>query len=97
MLDNLKDKKIEELNANLGKLTRQMGSYWLALGKGLLYGFGTVLGAGVAIILIGWFLNIIGVIPALKTSADQWRSAFQQTQDKGLLPTNDSSQTTTPQ
>jgi ABC-type transport system involved in cytochrome c biogenesis permease subunit len=88
MLDNLKDKKIEELNANLGKLTRQMGSYWLALGKGLLYGFGTVLGAGVAIILIGWFLNIIGVIPALKSSADSWRSAFQQTQEKTILPSD---------
>lgn len=87
MLDQIKDQKLEELNQNLSGINRKLGNLWFAFGKGLLTGLGSVLGAGIAIILIGWFLNVIGVIPALKNSADQWRAAFQQTTDtKNLIP-----------
>ncbi|HEX3100033.1 MAG TPA: hypothetical protein VHQ41_03635 [Patescibacteria group bacterium] len=97
MLDQIKDKKLDELNKNLEGINRKMGSYKSAFSKGLLYGLGTIIGAGLAIILIGWFLNVIGVIPALKTSADQWRQAFQQTQDaKNFIPApTDSTPSTT--
>lgn len=80
MLDNLKDKRLEELNANLEGINRKLGNMWFAFGKGLLTGLGSVLGAGLAVILIGWFLNVIGVIPALQSTAEDWRSVFQQTQ-----------------
>lgn len=81
MLDNLKDKRLEDLNANLEGINRKLGNLWFAFGKGLLTGFGSILGAGIAVILIGWFLNVIGVIPALQNSATQWREAFQSTQN----------------
>ena len=94
MLDQIKDKKLEELNTNLAGINRSLGSYWFVFGKGLLYGLGSVLGAGMAIILIGWFLNVIGVIPALSNTATQWREAFQATTDtKNFIPSTD---TTTP-
>ncbi|HEX3096010.1 MAG TPA: hypothetical protein VHQ20_02730, partial [Patescibacteria group bacterium] len=80
-----KDKRLDELNQNLAGINSRLGSYWMAFGKGILYGLGTILGAGMAVLLIGWFLNVIGVIPALKTSADQWRSAFQQATDTTKL------------
>lgn len=90
MLDQIKDKRLDELNQNLSGINKKLGSMWFAFGKGLLYGLGSVLGAGIAIILIGWFLNVIGVIPALRDSADQWREAFQQTTDvKNLVPVTD--------
>ena len=91
MLDQLKDKRLEDLNKSLEGINRKMGSYWSAFGRGVLTGFGYVLGAGLAVILIGWFLNVIGVIPALKTTADDWRNAFQQTQQaasKDFLPSD---------
>lgn len=92
MLDQLKDKRLDDLNRNLEGINRKMGSYRSAFGKGVLYGLGSIIGAGMAIILIGWFLNVIGVIPALKTTADQWRSAIQQVQDnKAILPSDNSS------
>ncbi len=89
MHEQLKDKRLDDLNTNLAGINRSLRNYWLAFGKGLLTGLGSVLGAGIAIIIIGWFLNVIGVIPALKNSADQWRNAFQQTQDsaKTFVPT----------
>ena len=81
MLDQIKDKKLEELNKNLEGINSRMGNLWFAFGKGLLTGLGSVLGAGIAVILIGWFLNVIGVIPALQNSATEWREAFQSTQN----------------
>lgn len=89
MHEQLKDKKLDELNDNLSGINSKLGNYWSAFFKGLLTGLGSVLGAGVAIILIGWFLNVIGVIPALSKSAEQWRNAFQQNQDsKSFVPTD---------
>lgn len=92
MLDQLKDKRLEELNTNLAGINNRLGNLWFAFGKGLLTGLGSVLGAGVAIILIGWFLNVIGVIPALSDTAEQWRQAFQQTQQnaQNFLPDTNS-------
>ncbi len=77
MIEHLNNKDVEKLNENLTTISARLGNMWLAFGKGLLTGFGSVLGAGLAIILIGWFLNVIGVIPALSNSATQWREAFQ--------------------
>jgi hypothetical protein len=89
MLDQLKEKKIEELNKNLEGINHRMGNLWFAFGKGLLTGLGSVLGAGIAVILIGWFLNVIGVIPALQNTANDWREVFKQTQDvKNFIPGN---------
>ncbi len=94
MHEQFKDKKLDDLNQNLAGINTKMGSYWLAIGRGILSGFGYVLGAGIAIILIGWFLNVIGVIPALNNTAEEWREAFRSTSEatQTILPTD----TTTP-
>jgi hypothetical protein len=92
MLDQLKDKRLEEINQNLSEINRKMGNFWFAFGRGLLTGLGSVIGAGVAIILIGWFLNVIGVIPALRNTAEDWRQVFQQNQNgQNYLPTDTAS------
>jgi hypothetical protein len=89
MNDFFKDKRLTEINDNLDKINSRMGNYWFAFGRGLLTGFGSVLGAGIAILLIGWFLNIIGVIPAFKSYTDDLRNAFDQTQNnKSFIPSD---------
>ncbi len=85
MTDNTND-----LNQNIQKLNKTMGSYWLSLVRGLFTGFGTVLGAGLAVLLIGWFLNIIGVIPAFQKQAEQWRQVFIQNQNSQTYVTPES-------
>lgn len=82
-MNNPPDKELRELNENIIKMNRTMSSAWLSLGKGFVGGLGSVLGAGIAIILIGWFLNVIGVIPAFREQADQWRQVFEQAQTSG--------------
>lgn len=84
-MNNLPDNEIKNLNVNIQKLNQRFGSIWLALGKGFIGGLGSVLGAGLAIIIIGWFLNVIGVIPAFQKQAEQWRQVFDQTQNGSTI------------
>lgn len=91
MNDMFKDKRLTEINDNLEKINKNLQpNYWITLGRGMLTGFGSVLGAGIAVLLIGWFLNIIGIIPALKNYANDFRNAVQQSQNnKTFLPSDD--------
>ncbi len=85
----MNQEEINQINQNLEKINSRLGNSWLAFLKGLLYGFGSVLGAGLAIILIGWFLNAIGIIPAFQKQAEQWRQVFIGVQQsKSILPSN---------
>lgn len=96
MNEQFDSNQLKKINENLQSIDKKLGSYWSNLFKGLLYGLGTVVGAGLAIILIGWFLTVIGVIPALKKTSDQWRAAIQQVQDsKSFVPSDATSTTTT--
>ncbi|HMR55130.1 MAG TPA: hypothetical protein PKD34_00875 [Candidatus Doudnabacteria bacterium] len=85
-MSNTPEKEFRELNENLAKLNRRFSSPWIALGKGFIGGLGSVLGAGLAIILIGWFLNVIGVIPAFQRQAEQWREVFDQNSQSIITP-----------
>lgn len=87
-----REKKIDELNENLDQINYKLGNYWYAFLKGLLYGFGSILGAGLAIIVIGWVLNIIGVIPAFQRQAEEWRDVFRQTQSERTFLPEDTTQ-----
>jgi hypothetical protein len=80
MENNNLNHQVEHVNEQLELIRKQIGTGWTALWKGMLYGLGSVIGAAVAVIIIGWFLNVIGVIPAFQRQADLWRQAFQQTQ-----------------
>lgn len=94
MLDQLKEKKLEELNDNLSGINTKLGNFWYSFARGLLSGFGYVLGAGVAIILIGWFLTVLGVFEPLKNTVEEWREAFQATSSAGtLIPVDSGTQT----
>lgn len=89
----MNDNELRQFNENLQRLNKSMSSFWLSFGKGILTGFGSVLGAGLAIILIGWFLTIIGVIPAFQRQAEQWREVFIQNQNSGTYVSPDGTQT----
>ena len=86
-----------EFNENLQILNKTMRSYWVSFSRGLLTGFGSILGAGIAIILIGWFLNVIGVIPAFQKQAEQWKQAFIQNSQTYVAPDSTTSSQATPQ
>jgi hypothetical protein len=45
-----KEKTIDELNENLDQINYKLGNFWFSFIKGLLSGFGSVLGAGLALV-----------------------------------------------
>lgn len=46
--------------------------------KGILSGLGSVIGGLLAIALIGWILNIAGVIPRVKETLTTWQEILQK-------------------
>ncbi|MFA5132105.1 MAG: hypothetical protein WC444_02125 [Candidatus Paceibacterota bacterium] len=46
--------------------------------RGVVHGAGYVIGVVLIIIVIGWILNIVGVIPALNTQVSEFRAALDR-------------------
>lgn len=68
MIDPELKAQLELINNKLEKLceTNSKPSRWWLFIQGVWRGFGYLIGLIIAIALLGWFLNIIGVIPFLK-------------------------------
>ncbi len=81
------EKKLDEINKNLVEIKKRTGgTWWRALWHGALRGAGTVIGIALVLVIIGWFLNVIGVIPAFREQARSWQKNWEQTleQVRGL-------------
>jgi hypothetical protein len=79
MIDPELRSALTDINNNLKKLGGSTGK-WHALLNGILSGLGTVIGIALALLVIGWILNFVGVIPALRNQVNQWQQILQQTQ-----------------
>ena len=82
MIDPEIKKELDKVNANLVAILHKTESTWWALVRGALHGFGTVIGILFAILLIGWILNIMGILPGFKQQAEKFQTMWQQTLDQ---------------
>jgi hypothetical protein len=46
--------------------------------RGVVHGAGYVVGVVVVIVIVGWILNIVGVIPAFNDKVEAFRSALER-------------------
>lgn len=76
---------LQNIENEIGEVSDKLGGNFWAFFRGLIGGFGSVIGAFLALLIIGWVLNIIGIIPALKNQVDQWQGTLQSAQ-QGQLP-----------
>ena len=67
---------MDELKKSVERLSKRFNSWWKIVWFGMLQGAGAVLGATAIILLIGWLLNIVGVIPFLSESANELKTLF---------------------
>jgi hypothetical protein len=70
--------RLDEMNDNLVQIKKN-GGVWKSFVRGILTGIGSVLGAVVAITIVGWVLNTIGVIPGFKEQAKKFQGMWQET------------------
>lgn len=68
---------LEEINQNLIFLQRQ-GRVRNAFWRGVLSGMGSVVGVAIVLVLIGWVLNAVGVIPAFREQAQALRQTLEE-------------------
>jgi hypothetical protein len=59
---------------------------WKSFLHGILGGVGSIIGAAAAILLIGYLLNIFGIIPAFRNEVRQIQHLLQQAAQKQYLP-----------
>lgn len=69
--------QLQNIQAEIAEVSDKLGGNFWAFFRGVLTGFGSVIGAFLAALIIGWVLNVIGIIPALQNKVDQWQATLQ--------------------
>lgn len=85
------DKDLKEIlnaiNSNV-ILARRGMPWWRSLIHGVMTGLGSIIGIIVALAVLGWILNIVGVIPAFQSETNQWKDLLQKAQQQRLPGTS---------
>lgn len=68
---------ISDIKRHLARIDRALNSSWRSFLRGTFQGLGSIIGATIVIVLIGWILNIIGVIPEFKEYVEEFRTMVQ--------------------
>ena len=79
MIDPELKTELDKLNRTLVGIFHKTESFWRAFVRGVLQGLGSILGVVLAIIIIGWILNVMGVIPGFRQQASEWKEMWQDT------------------
>ncbi len=78
MIDPELKTHLENIEREIVELRKGSNGLFATLVRGLIYGAGYIIGAALIVILIGWVLNIIGVIPAFNAQVAEFRAALEQ-------------------
>jgi len=77
MIDPELKKNLKKIESELAHMDKASTGTWRTLWRGCVYGAGYVIGVVVIIVVIGWILNIIGVIPLLSNQVSEFRMALE--------------------
>ena len=78
------NQQIVEIKEHVVRIDRRIGGAGMALWRGILTGFGYIIGAFIAILIIGWVLNVIGIIPSFKQQVNSLKDTLQQAQQRQI-------------
>jgi hypothetical protein len=77
MIDPELEQDLEKIDAKLSHMDKVATGAWRTLWRGVIYGAGYVLGAIAIIVVVGWILDIIGIIPAFNNQVTEFRMALE--------------------
>jgi len=76
MIDPELKAHLEKIEDELAHMRRVSTGVWHTLWRGCIYGAGYVVGAVVIIVIAGWILNVIGVIPEFSRQVVEFQTAL---------------------
>lgn len=79
MIDSELKEQLEKIDRRLLGIFHKTESLWRAFVRGILHGLGSIIGIVLAVIIIGWILNAMGVIPGFKQQAIKFQTMWQDT------------------
>jgi hypothetical protein len=68
---------VSEIKRHHARIDRALNSSWRSFLRGTFQGLGSIVGATIIILIIGWILNVIGVIPEFKEYVDDFKVMLQ--------------------
>ena len=77
MIDPELKSHLERIEAELVHMRKETVSLKASLVRGLIYGAGYIRGAALVLVLMGWILNIVGIIPAFNNQVQQFQDILQ--------------------
>ena len=77
MIDPELKSHLEKLEGELAHMRKASTGISRTLLRGVIYGAGYVIGAVLIIVIVGWILNIIGVIPAFSHQVANFQAALE--------------------
>ncbi len=77
MIDPDLKSHLEKIEHELAYMRKVSTSLSATLWRGCIYGAGYVIGAVLIIVVVGWVLNIVGVIPAFNQQVSEFRTALE--------------------
>jgi uncharacterized membrane protein YkgB len=76
MIDPQLNIHLEKIENELSHMRKRTTGVWHTLWRGCIYGAGYVIGAVVIIVVVGWILNLVGIIPSFSHGATEFRTAL---------------------
>ena len=76
MIDPELKTHLEKIESELSRMRTTSNGIWRTLLRGVVYGVGYVIGAVIIIVIAGWILNIIGIIPAFSHEVMNFQTAL---------------------
>jgi uncharacterized oligopeptide transporter (OPT) family protein len=77
MIDPELKEHLEKIEVELVQMRKRTVGIPHALSRGAVYGAGYILGTVLIIVMVGWILNIVGVIPAFSREVGEFRTALE--------------------
>lgn len=69
---------LKNIQEELSEIKEQTANPWASFWRGMLQGAGAIVGGIAAIILLGWVLSLLGILPGFSVIVDSIRTAMSQ-------------------
>ena len=77
MIDPELKRHLEIIENELTQMHRKTTGLKHALVRGIIYGAGYILGIVLIIVITGWILNVVGIIPAFSREVSEIKATFE--------------------